>query len=94
MRARITKFYSAGHRRPAAGAAHRFDGDLTVMRYEGRYGLVPVLSLDWGADKPALLFEPRLVDLIAFNLVVGGLERAVDGAWVAQEWWVDLIACV
>ena len=92
MRATIIKFYTAGHRRLATGAVHQYEGDLTVTRQEGRFGTVPVMVLNQGGSSRETLFEPRIVDMVGFKLVISGLERAADGAWVAQQWWVEVQA--
>lgn len=64
----------------------RIEGDLN-LRHEPLPGdeerTVPVLRV-LGPSK-RMLFDPRVVRIIAGTIVFAGLER-VDGAWYAQEW--------
>ena len=87
-RATIRTLYAQGGRRACTGTLHEFSGDLTVVRLEGRFGTTPALHLS--CLQPKRVFEPRIVDMVAGELEVHGLERSPDGAWVAQAWRLRL----
>lgn len=68
------------------GTGRRLEGDLS-LRHEplpGEERTVPVLRV-LGAHSNRLLFDPKVVNIIAGTIVFAGLER-VDRAWYAQEW--------
>lgn len=80
-----------GRLRVPIGMGRRIEGDLN-LRHEPWPGdeerTVPVLRV-LGPSK-RMLFDPRVVRIIAGTIVFAGLER-VDGAWYAQEWSCDVI---
>lgn len=87
----VTRFYSAGIRRPAAGSVHVLTGNLETRRLEGRAGRVNALVLlDMRDEVQAALYEARVTDLLMRKWILSGLECTMEGAWVAQEWWVDV----
>lgn len=89
--ATITRFYSAGIRRMATGSVHVLTGTLETRRLEGRSGRVNALVLlDSREAVMAALYEARVTDLMMRQFVLSGLECTPEGAWVAQEWWVDV----
>lgn len=84
VKATILMLYCKGGRRPFASKMHEFSGDLTVVRLEGRFGTVPALHLS--CFEPKRLFEPRIVDMVAGELEIHGLEKTPEDSWVAQAW--------
>lgn len=84
VKATILQLYCKGGRRPFASKMHEFSGDLTVVRLDGRFGTVPALHLS--CSSPKRLFEPRIVDMVAGELEVHGMEKTPEGNWVAQAW--------
>lgn len=84
VKATILTLYAGGSRRPFASKMHQDTGELTVVRLEGRFGTVPAMHL--ASFHPHRLFEPRIVDMVAGELEIHGMERLKDGSWVAQAW--------
>lgn len=85
----LWRSFEAGHRRPAMGAVHRHSGRLAVEKIEAPSGRRPALVLR-APGRDYHLFDARVVDLIGDSLILTGFERAPDGAWVVQQWWLEL----
>lgn len=84
--ATVLTLYAQGGKRPFASKLHEYTGKLSVVRIEGRFGTVPALHM--AGSHPISLFEPRIVDMVHGCFEVHGLERTMDGDWVAQAWRV------
>lgn len=92
MRVSMTKLREAGRMIPVA-QRKQLRGTLSTKRFKGGDAWFKVLELEPSDSYPGQhqLYEPRLKECIAEKnvLTFSGLALE-DGAWVVQEWEIDV----
>lgn len=91
MQVKVTLGREMGVRRQPYGQVPTATGELsfTYLAQEGRN--IPVLQLLANGTWPHRLFEPRLTQVFGPYMRFMGFERTESGAWVMQEWDLELL---